>query len=121
MAALLAAAFCWLHPQPQLVSWYGGSFHGRLTASGSIFDCRAMTAASPDLPFGSRVLVAAGSRSVLVTITDRGPFRMDSAGAAVYPLSPHPTRGMDLSTGAAKRLHLIGEGVSRVQVLGVWR
>jgi rare lipoprotein A len=34
-------------------SWYGKDFDGRKTANGERFDSEAMTAAHPNLPFGS--------------------------------------------------------------------
>src|SRR5437899_12381434 len=32
-------------------SWYGPGFNGRKTANGESFDCEALTAAHPNLPF----------------------------------------------------------------------
>ena len=57
-------------------SWYGEQFSGRLTASGSRFDPRGLTAAHRTLPFGTRVRVVnkRNNRSVVVRINDRGPF-----------------------------------------------
>ena len=59
-----------------IASWYGGQFHGRLTANGERFTMFAMTAAHKELPFGSivRVRQAGSGRSVVVRINDRGPF-----------------------------------------------
>jgi len=34
-------------------SWYGPGFDGKKTANGERFDCEALTAAHPNLPFGS--------------------------------------------------------------------
>ena len=59
-----------------LASWYGGRFHGQLTASGEPFDQREMTAAHPTLPFGSLLVVTNldnGLRTIL-RVNDRGPF-----------------------------------------------
>ncbi|WP_376711907.1 septal ring lytic transglycosylase RlpA family protein [Bradyrhizobium japonicum] len=55
---------------------YGGSDRlcGRRTASGSVLNCAAMTAAHRTLPFGTVLMVQSGGRSVQVTVTDRGPF-----------------------------------------------
>lgn len=77
-------------------SWYGGKFHGRPTASGETYDQYALTAASPDLPFGTKVLVKnpANGKTVTVVINDRGPF---VAG-----------RGIDLSRAAAQQLGITG-------------
>lgn len=81
-------------------SWYGNEHHGRTTASGERFDQWGLTAAHRTLPFGTRVRVTLGDRSVTVRINDRGPF---IAG-----------RVIDLSRGAADRLGMIQRGVAQV-------
>jgi rare lipoprotein A len=50
--------------------------HGLKTASGKRLNDGAMTAAHRTLPFGTKVRVTnkRNGRSVVVTITDRGPF-----------------------------------------------
>jgi len=57
-------------------TYYGGSDRlcGRRTASGSVLNCAAMTAAHRTLPFGTVLSVQSGGRSIQVTVTDRGPF-----------------------------------------------
>jgi len=57
-------------------SYYSQKFHGRRTASGARFDNTKYTAAHKKLPFGTKVRVTneANGRSVIVEITDRGPF-----------------------------------------------
>src|SRR5246500_1152881 len=65
-------------PQRGLASWYGERNRGRPMAKGRKFDPDKLTAASWFYPLGTRVRVTAKSRtaperSVLVTITDRGP------------------------------------------------
>lgn len=57
-------------------SYYHNKFNGRRTASGKKFDNTAYTAAHKKLPFGTRVKVTneANGKSVIVEITDRGPF-----------------------------------------------
>jgi rare lipoprotein A len=102
--------------RPVTASYYGAGFHGRLTASGAVFDAAACTAASPSLPFGTELLVGYRRRAVLVMVNDRGPWATDSAGAARWPLQPHPTRQLDLSAGAAKALHMCSAGVATVRV-----
>ena len=59
-----------------IASWYGNEYHGRVTASGKVFDQDAMTAAHRDYPFGTRVQVTnlRNRRTVIVRINDRGPF-----------------------------------------------
>lgn len=48
--------------------------HGTTTASGMPLSNGALTAAHRTLPFGTRVRVTHAGRSVVVRITDRGPF-----------------------------------------------
>lgn len=83
-------------------SWYGKNFHGKKMANGAPYNMNAMTAAHPELSFGTRVKVVnqRNGRSVVVKITDRGPY---SGG-----------RIIDLSKAAARRLGFIGEGVAPV-------
>jgi rare lipoprotein A len=82
------------------VASYYGNESGRRTASGARFDQDALTAAHRSLPFGTRLCVSRGGRSVVVTINDRGPFVRG--------------RVLDLSLGAARRIGLVGAGVGRV-------
>ena len=87
-----------------IASYYGGKFHGRKTASGTIYNQYEMTAAHKTLPFGTVVRVTAlwNGLSVDVTITDRGPF----------------TKGriIDLSTAAAGKLEMHGKGIGPVSI-----
>ncbi len=82
-----------------MASFYGNE-SGRRTASGQRFNQEALTAAHRSLPFGTKLRVTHGGRSVIVTINDRGPFVRG--------------RVLDLSTGAARAIGLIGAGVGRV-------
>jgi rare lipoprotein A len=82
-----------------MASYYGNE-SGRKTASGARFDQNAMTCAHRSLPFGTKLRVTHGSRSVIVTVNDRGPFVRG--------------RVLDLSTGAARAVGLTGAGVGRV-------
>ena len=58
------------------VSYYHDKFNGRKTASGAIFSNNKLTTAHPSLPFGTQLKVTnrANGKSVIVTVTDRGPF-----------------------------------------------
>jgi rare lipoprotein A len=87
------------HSFSGMASFYGNE-SGSKTASGQRFNQNALTAAHRTLPFGTKLRVTHGSRSVVVTINDRGPF---SHG-----------RVLDLSTAAAREVGLIGAGVGRV-------
>lgn len=82
-----------------MASFYGNE-SGSRTASGQRFNQEAMTAAHRTLPFGTRLRVTHGGRSVIVTINDRGPFVRG--------------RVLDLSTGAARAIGLTGAGVGQV-------
>jgi rare lipoprotein A len=90
--------------QVGLASWYGAHHHGRLTASGTPFDMHRLTAAHRTLPLGSRLRVTRldDGRSVVVRLTDRGPYR--------------PGRLIDLSHAAARAIGAIDRGVVRVRV-----
>lgn len=65
-----------LHKKNAHASYYHNKFNGRRTASGSKFDNNKYTAAHRKLSFGTRLKVTneANGKSVIVTITDRGPF-----------------------------------------------
>ena len=82
-----------------MASFYGNE-SGSKTASGQRFNQNAMTAAHKTLPFGTKLRVTHGGRSVVVTINDRGPFIRG--------------RVLDLSTGAARAIGLTGAGVGKV-------
>jgi rare lipoprotein A len=82
-----------------MASYYGNE-SGSRTASGQRMNANAMTAAHRSLPFGTKLRVTHGGRSVVVTINDRGPFIRG--------------RVLDLSTGAARVIGLTGAGVGRV-------
>jgi rare lipoprotein A len=82
-----------------MASFYGNE-SGRQTASGQRFNQEAMTAAHRSLPFGTKLRVTHGGRSVVVTINDRGPFVRG--------------RVLDLSTGAARAIGLTSAGVGQV-------
>jgi rare lipoprotein A len=87
-----------------LASWYGPPYAGRKGADGTVYDQNAMTAAHLTLPMGTVVKVTnlANNESVVVKITDRGPF----------------VRGriIDLSLAAAKATGVYRAGVAKVKV-----
>lgn len=57
-------------------SYYANKFNGKRTASGKRFDNNKYTAAHKKLPFGTKLKVTneANGKSVIVEVTDRGPF-----------------------------------------------
>ncbi|HKQ98460.1 MAG TPA: septal ring lytic transglycosylase RlpA family protein [Candidatus Polarisedimenticolia bacterium] len=112
VASLLALSACATtrptggHPAPEvgIASYYSETLQGRRTASGEPYDKRALTAAHRTLPFGSRVRVTnlANGLSVVVRINDRGPHVKG--------------RMIDLSYAAARELHFIDQGTTRVRL-----
>jgi rare lipoprotein A len=95
------------HAAEASVTSYGlASFYseGTRTASGETFDPHALTAAHPNLPFGTKLRVTdvATGRSVVVRVNDRGPFV--------------PGRVVDVSYSAAASLGIIGRGTAKVKL-----
>ena len=90
--------------QTGLASWYGGKFHGRLTASGEVFDMYKKSAAHKTLPLGTYVKVQnlSNKKTTVVRINDRGPFVKG--------------RIIDMSYAAAKDIGLIGPGLAKVKI-----
>ena len=86
----------------QLASWYGPGLEGNYTASGDIFEpYTEYTAASPYLPFGTKLLVTYGGYSVVVEETDRGPYTggRESTSPRLRPMrSGSPTRASTMLT-----------------------
>jgi rare lipoprotein A len=97
------------HPAPETpkhrfsgkASFY--SYRKAKTASGASFDRDQFTAAHRSLPLGTRVRVTdlATNRSVVVRITDRGPFVRN--------------RVLDLSLGTARFLGIEERGVIEIR------
>lgn len=87
-----------------LASWYGPPYAGRKSADGKVYNQNAMTAAHLTLPLGTLVRVTnlANGESVVVRITDRGPF--------VHG------RIIDLSLAAAKATGVYRAGVAKVRI-----
>ncbi|MFZ4535870.1 septal ring lytic transglycosylase RlpA family protein [Propionivibrio sp.] len=90
--------------QSGIASWYGKKFHGQKTSIGEPYDMFSMTAAHPTLAIPSYVRVSSvnSGKSVVVRVTDRGPF--------------HADRIIDLSYAAAYRLGYINNGSTQVEV-----
>ena len=87
-----------------IASWYGKKFHGQKTSIGEPYDMFAMTAAHTTLalPSYARVTNVQTGKSIVVRVTDRGPF--------------HADRVIDLSYTAAYKLGLINGGSGLVEV-----
>jgi rare lipoprotein A len=85
-------------------SWYGPEFDGRKTANGERFDAESLTAAHPNLPFGSlvRIVNTRTGTFEVVRINDRGPYQEG--------------REIDVSYRVARKIGLIHSGVSQVRL-----
>ena len=90
------------HSFSGVASFYGNE-SGSKTASGERFNENAMTCAHRSLPFGTKLRVSHGGRSIVVTVNDRGPFVRG--------------RVLDLSTAAARALGIDGLGTVTAEVI----
>src|SRR5215813_10130852 len=91
------------HSFTGVASTYGNE-SGSQTASGQRFNENAMTCAHRSLPFGTRLRVSYGGKSIVVTVNDRGPFVRG--------------RVLDLSTGAARAIGFSGLAHVTAEVVG---
>lgn len=100
-----------------LVSYYGERWNGRTTANMEIFDCNLLTCASPTLPFNTilKVTNMENNKSVVVRVNDRGPYKMDKKGKAIFPLIPHPKRVLDLSKEAFRSIGDLDKGLLNIK------
>jgi len=102
----------WYHPlrgdadfsENGIASWYDRQSSSDVTAMGTAFHARQMTAASRTLPLPScvRVTNLKNGRSIVVLVDDRGPFVSG--------------RIMDMSYGAASRLGMLSRGTTPVHI-----
>lgn len=91
-------------PQTGKASFYAKKLTGRMTASGERLHHDSLTCAHRTYPFGTmlRVTNPANGKSVIVRVTDRGPY----------------VRGriIDLSVRAAREIGIIAQGIAPVIV-----
>jgi rare lipoprotein A len=76
-------------------SYYGEGYRGKPMANGQRFDPDALTCACWRWPLGTRLRVTWRTRSVVVTVTDRGPSLaldrvIDLSQAAFAQIAPLP-------------------------------
>lgn len=93
-----------LETQTGIASFYASEFQGKKTSSGEIYNMNELTAAHPDYPFNTIVLVTnlKNNKSVQVRINDRMPnFK---------------NRIIDLSLKAAEKIDMIRDGIQEVKV-----
>ncbi|MFM7182467.1 MAG: septal ring lytic transglycosylase RlpA family protein [Verrucomicrobiales bacterium] len=107
-AETTAGGLCYgkvIRTEKGIASWYSvRTNHGTRTASGRKLCDQKMTAAHRKLPFGTPVRVTdeRTGKSVVVEITDRGPFKRG--------------RVIDVSLAAAKELGFYNRGLTPVKV-----
>jgi rare lipoprotein A (peptidoglycan hydrolase) len=87
-----------------VASWYGDQFQGQQTTSGEAYNMNAFTAAHPNLPLGSKILVTNlnNHHALVLRVNDRGPSV--------------PGRILDVSRAAARRLGFKGAGLAKVKI-----
>ena len=76
------------------ISYYAASLSGNKTSSGERYDHEGLTAAHRTLPFGTKLRVTVGERSVTLLVNDRGPF----AKHRILDVSGRAARELDLLT-----------------------
>src|SRR5262249_54750800 len=105
-AAALAVVIGSARAESGVASLYSTRELGTQTASGRHLHDGELTAAHKTLPFGSRVRVTnhANGRSVVVTITDRGPY----SRGRVIDLTPAGARALGFSGLARVTLEKAG-------------
>ena len=93
-----------IYVETGLASWYGPPYHNHKGANGEIYNQNALTAAHRTIPLNSTVRVTneTTKHTVIVRITDRGPFVED--------------RIIDLSLAAAKAVDVWQPGTAMVKV-----
>jgi len=87
-----------------MASWYGPQYHNHKGSNGEVYDQNGMTAAHRTIPLNSvvRVTNETTKHTVIVRITDRGPFVED--------------RIIDLSLAAAKAVDVWQPGTAMVKL-----
>jgi rare lipoprotein A len=93
-----------IYVETGLASWYGPPYHNHKGANGEIYNQNALTAAHRTIPLNSMVRVTneTTKHTVIVRITDRGPFIED--------------RIIDLSLAAAKAVDVWQPGTAMVKI-----
>ena len=93
-----------IYVETGMASWYGPQYHNHKGSNGEVYNQNALTAAHRTIPLNSvvRVTNEVTKHTVIVRITDRGPFVED--------------RIIDLSMAAAKAVDVWQPGTAQVKV-----
>ncbi|MDY0082695.1 MAG: septal ring lytic transglycosylase RlpA family protein [Ignavibacteriaceae bacterium] len=94
----------YLSTQTGTASFYADEFNGKRTASGEIYNMNELTAAHPNYPFNTIIVVTnlKNNKSVQVRINDRMP--------------DYKNRVIDLSLKAAEKIDMIRDGIQEVKI-----
>ncbi len=94
----------YLSTQTGIASFYADEFNGKRTASGEIYNMNELTAAHPNYPFNTIIVVTnlKNNKSVRVRINDRMP--------------DYKNRVIDLSLKAAEKIDMISDGIQEVKI-----
>lgn len=86
-------------------TWYGGNFHGGLTANGETYDMYSMTCATRNrtIPFNTRIEVTCldTGKKVIVRVNNR--------------MAKNVSRNLDLSVKAFKKIAPLNKGVLTIK------
>lgn len=99
----IALASAMAADQIGIASWYGDELRGKAMANGKPFDPDKLTCAHWGYSFGTKLRVSYSGKSVVVTVTDRGPNRRLG-------------RAIDLSQEAFRQLADIKKGLIEVTI-----
>lgn len=102
---VVSCVTCLASPHPYIASWYGEECQGRTMANGQPFDWHQHTCAHWNFAFGTKLRVTCKrtGRSVIVTVTDRGPAK-------------RLHREIDLSKSAFAAIADVEEGLIEVSI-----
>ena len=91
--------------QDGIVSFYGAKFHGRLTASGEMYNMNDLTCASNSHKMGTKLKVTnkTNGKSVIVRVNDTGGFKKYG-------------RTLDLSKKAFSHIASTEQGIAKVSI-----
>lgn len=85
-------------------TYYHNKFHGQRTSDGGKYNRDSLTCAHRSYPFGTKLRVTnpSNGKSVIVVVTDRGPYNKKLM--------------IDLSYKAAKEIEIVSSGTAIVEV-----
>ena len=114
---LLLALGVLLCTETGIATWYGPSFYGQPQANGDIYTADTWGVAHKTIPLGTTVVVMSRCGSVVVEVTDRGPY-----GPPDWIVDASPRVAAILFCGGYGHYNGVAYGMERVMVVGgVWK